>query len=130
MYRKAIQLLTCAGFLLLFCQCVSTQQQAAVKNPPITVQGIMYYPDGVNQTYIVPAGAEVIGAGGNNCRYIVESGGKLSAHSGTSNSYQIKAGGTFRGFAHPAKNCKVTYQNGAKILKEKSGDRVEFLLAQ
>ena len=47
--------------------------------PPVVVQGIMYYPDGSSRTYIVPAGAEIVGAGGVNCRYVVESGGRMTA---------------------------------------------------
>lgn len=88
----------------------------------------MFYPDGSNQTYIVPAGAEVIGAGGKNCRFIVQSGGKLSAHSGSENTYKIKAGGSFKGFDHPATKCRVEYENGAKVEQINTGDEVDFLL--
>lgn len=121
------------GFLVLallplfFCQCVTTTQQAAAKAPPITVAGQLFYPDGENQTYIVPAGAEIIGAGGKNCRYIVESGGSMTAHSGSNNTYEIKAGGSFKGFDHPAVDCQVRYQNGASVEQVQSGSGVCFL---
>ncbi|MDF1756402.1 MAG: hypothetical protein P1U89_26680 [Verrucomicrobiales bacterium] len=127
MIQKVKNLLAIAFLPLLLCQCVTTEQ-ATVKSPPITVQGTLFYPDEANQTYIVPAGAEIVGAGGNNCRYIVENGGKLTAHSGTDNTYKIKQGGFFKGFAHPANNCRVQYQNGAQIEKVQGGSEVAFEL--
>jgi len=114
---------------LLLCQCVTTEQ-AAVRNPPITVEGILFYPDSADQTHIIPAGAEIVGAGGRNCRYIVENGGKITAHSGTDNTYQVKQGGTFKGFVHPARNCKIRYQNGANIERLQAGQGVSYTLVQ
>ena len=114
---------------LTLCQCVTTEQ-ATSKNPPIRVEGVLFYPDESNQTYIVPAGAEIIGAGGSNCRFIVENGGRMTAHSGTHNTYKVKAGGAFKGFDHPATHCKVEYQNGANVEKVEAGKGVTFSLVR
>ena len=130
MFHKVLPIFACVIFPLFLCQCVTTQQQAAASNPPITVSGVMFYPDAANQTYIVPEGAEIVGAGGNNCRFVVEKGGKLSAHSGTDNTYRIKDGGSFKGFDHPAKNCTVRYESGATLQKINSGSGVQFVECQ
>lgn len=87
----------------------------------------MFYPDETNATYRVPAGAQIIGAGGTNCRYIIEAGGSLTAHAGTSNTFEVKSGGHFRGFANPATNCTVTYEAGAVIEQEQVGEGTQFL---
>jgi hypothetical protein len=128
MYRTAT-LISCTLLPLLFCKCVTTEE-AAKKDPPITVQGTLFYPDNANQTYVIPAGAEIIGAGGRNCRFIVENGGRMTAHSGTNNTYEIRTGGSYKGFDHPALNCRVEYQNGARIEKVKEGERVSFTLTR
>ncbi len=44
-------------------------------------------------TYRVPAGAQIIGAGGTDCVFIIENGGSVVAHSGNGNSYRVKTGG-------------------------------------
>ncbi len=128
MFQKISNLVTCAILPLLFCKCVTTQETASVQVPPVTVQGILYYPDESSRTYIVPAGAEIVGAGGANCRYVVESGGRMTAHTGMENIYEIKAGGSFKGFDHPATNCRVTYHNGAIVEQVQSGSGVVFSL--
>jgi len=92
----------------------------------VTVQGTVFYPDQGNTTYIVPAGAQVIGAGGKNCHFIVREGGSLTAHSGDGNTYRIQSGGHFRGFAHPARDCTVSYESGAIIEKEEAGPGTRF----
>lgn len=94
----------------------------------ITVEGTSFYPDETGVTFIVPAGAQVIGAGGTNCRYLVQEGGSLTAHSGRGNVYEIKSGGHFRGFAHPATSSTVTYEPGATIEQEESGPETRFVV--
>ena len=37
----------------------------------VTVTGTLFYPDEANTTFIVPEGAQIIGAGGRSCHYIV-----------------------------------------------------------
>lgn len=92
----------------------------------MTVQGTMFYPDELNTTFIVPAGAQIIGAGGKDCHFIVQEGGSVTAHTGEGNTYKIAAGGHFRGFAHPATNCVVTFQPGAVIEQEQGGPGTRF----
>ncbi len=111
---------------VVLCQCVTTQEAAVQKNPPIMVEGTLFYPDDADQTYIVPDGAEIIGACGHNCRYIVKSGGRMTAHSGTNNVYRIEDGGGFKGFDHPAENCQVKYAAGAKVEQVEAGRGVVF----
>lgn len=94
--------------------------------PTITVEGTMFYPDEVGATYIVPTGAQVIGAGGKDCHFIVQRGGSITAHSGEGNTYKIHAGGHFRGFTHPATNCIVTYEEGAILEPEQGGAGTKF----
>lgn len=101
------------------------------RSPPgsggtVTVQGTLFYPDAADTTYIIPEGAQIIGAGGRNCRFVVQSGGSLTVHTGENNVYQIASGGHFRGFAHPAKNCTVTYQPGAILEIEETGPGTSF----
>jgi len=128
MFKKITYLFMWFVLPCLFCKCTTTQESASVQIPPVVVQGIMYYPDESSRTYIVPAGAEIVGAGGVNCRYVVESGGRMTAHTGTENIYEIKAGGSFKGFDHPATNCRVTYHNGASLEQVQAGTGVVFLL--
>ncbi len=113
MMQKAMRLLVALAPLLL-CQCVTTEM-ATTSGPPITVEGTLFFPDESNRTYIIPAGAEIVGAGGTGCRYIVKNGGKLCAHSGSKNSYRIEQGGHFKGFTHPASHCRVEFEPGATI---------------
>lgn len=96
-------------------------------NRTVTVQGTLFYPDESNTTFIVPAGAQIIGAGGNTCHYIVREGGSITAHSGDSNTFKIEKGGHFRGFAHPANNCTVAYEPGAVVEKEQAGPGTKFV---
>jgi len=92
----------------------------------ITVTGTLFYPDESDTTFIVPAGAQVIGAGGRNCRYIVQEGGSLTAHAGEGNTFRIHSGGQFRGFAHPATQCTVKFESGAIIEREQTGPGTTF----
>ncbi|MEM7601576.1 MAG: hypothetical protein AAF357_09195, partial [Verrucomicrobiota bacterium] len=100
-----------------------TTALADVESPvrQVVVEGTLFYPDEENVIYIVPGGAEVIGAGGRNCRYIVEEGGALSAHGGDGNTYLIKPGASFSGFAHPANNCRVHLSEGATVDLQQAG---------
>lgn len=91
------------------------------------VSGTLFYPDERGVTYRVPAGAQVIGAGGVDCIYLIENGGSVTAHSGNGNSYRVKAGGHFRGFTHPASNCTITYEAGAVIEQEQLGPGTSFV---
>ena len=126
MFRNILALTTVIFLPVILCQCVTTEGTTSTSKPAITVEGTMFYPDGTNQSYIVPAGAEIIGAGGTNCRYIVENGGRMTAHSGKGNVYMIKSGGSFKGFDHPATNCRVQYQAGANVEQVQSGTGVRF----
>lgn len=92
----------------------------------VTVTGTLFYPDETNTTFIVPEGAQIIGAGGKNCRYIVRSGGSVTAHAGEANTFEIHSGGHFRGFAHPATQCTVKYRAGAVIETEQTGPGTRF----
>ena len=106
--------------------CISTQVTGSSATPPIRVEGTLFYPDESRRTYVVPAGAEIIGAGGSHCRYIVERGGRMTAHSGNNNVYKIEAGGAFKGFDHPAANCRVQYESGANVERVQGGQGVVF----
>ncbi len=125
MMTKVFTLLgICALSLLVQCE---TMETGTGRGGTMRVAGIVYYPDETNYTIIIPAGAQVIGAGGTNCTYIVEEGGVLTAHSGTNNTYRIKKGGSFQGFAHEATSCTVRYEEGAIIAKELSGEGTTFI---
>ena len=95
-----------SSFFLCQCKTLEDSDSGGVARN-MTVVGTMFYPDETNVTYRVPAGAQIIGAGGTNCRYIIETGGSLTAHAGTDNTFEVKTGGHFRGFANPATNCTV-----------------------
>ncbi|MEM1442042.1 MAG: hypothetical protein AAGF67_06840 [Verrucomicrobiota bacterium] len=92
----------------------------------VNVEGTLFYPDEVGVTYVIPSGAQVIGAGGKDCHYIVHQGGSITAHAGEGNTFKIHSGGHFRGFNHPATNCVVTYEPGAIIEPEQSGPGTRF----
>lgn len=114
-------------FVLALTQC-ETMDSANIGNAgTVTVQGTSFYPDETGMTYIVPAGAQIIGAGGTNCRFVVQEGGSVTAHSGNNNAYEIKSGGHFRGFAHPAESTTVEYEAGAIIEQEESGPGTSFV---
>ncbi len=112
---------------LLLAQCETMESGASGASGSITVQGTLFYPDEKGMTYRVPAGAQIIGAGGVDCVYIVENGGSVVAHSGKGNSFRVKSGGHFRGFAHPATDCTVTYEAGAIIEQEQVGPGTRFV---
>lgn len=99
---------------------------SAGSGPTVTVQGTLFYPDEVGATYVIPAGAQIVGAGGKDCHYIVHSGGSITAHSGEGNTFKIHSGGHFRGFNHPATNCIVTYEEGAILEPEQGGPGTKF----
>lgn len=120
-----IRLLGLFCVVVLFTQCESFESLPSTGGSQ-TISGTDFYPDEVGVTYRVPAGAQIIGAGGTNCKYIIESGGSIVAHSGKGNQYLVKSGGQFRGFVHPATNCTVTYEAGAIIEKEQSGPGTIF----
>lgn len=122
---NSLKILGFLSIIILLSSCVTTPKVPA--KPPITVEGTLFYPDESNETYIVPKGAEIIGAGGQNCKFIVENGGRMTAHSGTNNTYVVKAGGAFKGFDHPANNCKVRCHAGSSVQPLKAGEGVEFL---
>lgn len=106
-------------------QCESMEGSGG-SSKTIKVEGTLFYPDATNTTFIVPEGAQVIGAGGRNCHYIVHKGASLTAHAGDSNTFKIKSGGHFRGFAHPATKCTVVYESGAIIEQEQTGPGTRF----
>lgn len=113
---------------LFLCQCKTMEDASAgpaAQN--ITVEGTLFYPDETNVTYRVPAGAQVIGAGGTNCTYIIDAGGSVTAHAGTSNTFEVKSGGHFRGFTHPSTNCTVKFEAGSVIEQEQVGVGTQFL---
>jgi len=110
--------------MLLRCESLETEQVAEAAK--IRIEGTMFYPDEVGLCYLVGAGQQIIGAGGINCTYEVEAGGVLEAHSGEGNIYRIKSGGTFRGFANPATNCVVRYEEGAIIEMAETGPGTTF----
>jgi len=86
----------------------------------------MHFPDETGKTYVIPAGSEVIGAGGTNCTFIVEPGGRLEAHSGNGNRYKVKEGGFFKGFIHPAENCVVQFSQRATLEQVEAGPGTSF----
>lgn len=112
-----------ATVLLTQCETLDTVADAGT----IIVEGTQFYPDETGLTYIVPEGAQIIGAGGSNCHYIVKGGGSLVAHSGGGNTYKIETGGHFRGFTHPAEDCTVTFEEGALIEQEETGPGTRFI---
>mgnify|MGYP006081289879 CR=1 FL=1 len=113
---------------LLLCQCKTMEDNdSGPAARSVSVNGTVFYPDETNVTYQVPAGAQVIGAGGTNCRFVIEAGGSVTAHAGTSNTFEVKSGGHFRGFTHPATNCTVKYEPGAVIEQEQVGEGTQFL---
>ena len=130
-YFYGIFLLFAALFLL---QCETIEESPAPGSAvvpgsaaTIVVAGTLFYPDETGVTYLVPTGAQVIGAGGTDCVYIIESGGSVMAHSGTGNSYRVKSGGQFRGFTHSATSCTITYETGAIIEQEQVGPGTTFV---
>lgn len=113
---------------LLLCHCKTMEEASSAPDARnVTVEGTLFYPDETNVTYTVPAGAQVIGAGGTTCRYIIEAGGSVTAHAGTSNTFEVKSGGHFRGFTHPATNCTVQYEVGSVIEQEQVGVGTQFV---
>lgn len=124
--KSLLQWFPVLPLLVLFTQCETMDTSEPGDGGTIRVQGTVFYPDTKGTTYIVPAGAQVVGAGGTDCRYLVEQGGSLTAHSGNGNQYRIRSGGHFRGFAHPATNCVVGYEAGALIETEQAGPGTRF----
>ncbi|MEM9281608.1 MAG: hypothetical protein AAGA96_07280 [Verrucomicrobiota bacterium] len=121
----SLRLTLSAVFLLgVFTQCETTDTGGS--GGKVTVAGTLFYPDETGKTYLVPEGAQVIGASGTNCHYIVQSGASLVAHTGNGNTYKIENGGHFRGFAHPAENCTITFESGAIIEREETGPGTRF----
>lgn len=114
------------GIALVFSHCETMDTAGTASGATVTVEGTLFYPDELGSTFIVPAGAQVIGAGGKDCHYIVQSGGSLTAHAGEGNTFKIESGGQFRGFAHTATNCVVTYEAGAIIEPEQGGPGTRF----
>lgn len=123
--KSGVQLLLVLLLPLLLTQCET--METAGGGGTVTVQGTQFYPDESGLTYIVPEGAQIVGAGGTKCHYIVKKGGSLVSHSGVGNTYKIEAGGHFRGFAHPAKDCTVTFEAGALIEQEQTGPGTRFV---
>ncbi|MCB1206454.1 MAG: hypothetical protein KDN18_19505 [Verrucomicrobiae bacterium] len=124
---KLFQVLTLLAVAVLLTQCETMDGLPAGSGGTVTVQGTMFYPDEKGVTYRVPAGAQIIGAAGIDCVYIVENGGSVVAHTGTGNSYRIKSGGHFRGFAHPATDCTITFEPGAIVEQEQTGPGTSFV---
>lgn len=116
-----------ALFPILLTQCETMDTADVGTSGTVTVQGTSFYPDETGMTFIVPAGAQIIGAAGTNCRYVVQEGGSLTAHSGQNNVYEIKSGGHFRGFTHPADSSTVEYETGAVIEQEEVGPGTNFV---
>jgi len=125
--KAVLQGISLMLFALLLTQCETIDSGLAGSAGSVTVTGTMFYPDEKGITYRVPTGAQIIGAGGTDCVYLIENGGSVVAHSGTGNSYRVKSGGHFRGFAHPATNCTVTYEAGAIIEQETTGTGTTFV---
>lgn len=115
------------GAVLCLSQCETIETGVAGAAGSTTVQGTMFYPDEKGMTYRVPSGAQIIGAGGIDCVFIIESGGSVVAHTGSGNSYRVKSGGHFRGFAHPATDCTITFEPGAIIEQEQVGAGTTFV---
>lgn len=116
-----------AGAFLSGCETMDTGVEAPATSTVIVVEGTLFYPDETGTTYRVPSGAQVVGAGGTDCVFIVEDGGSVTAHSGVRNSYRVERGGHFRGFAHPATECTVTFESGAIIEQEQTGPGTRFV---
>ncbi|MEM9018621.1 MAG: hypothetical protein AAGC68_16555 [Verrucomicrobiota bacterium] len=123
--RSLFRFLLLAAVGLSGVQC-ETMTSGVGSGGTVTVQGTMFYPDELGKTFIVPAGAQVVGAGGKNCHFLIHAGGSLTAHSGDGNTYRVKAGGHFRGFAHPATNCTVSVEPGAIVETEQGGPGTVF----
>lgn len=120
--------LIASALLLTQCETMDTMETTAPGSASsVVVTGTLFYPDERGVTYRVPAGAQVIGAGGVDCIYIIETGGSVTAHSGNGNSYRVKTGGHFRGFTHPATECTITYEAGAVIEQEQIGPGTTFV---
>lgn len=115
-----------AAVAVFLVQCETMEDGSNGSAKTVTVEGTLFYPDESNTTFVVPAGAQIIGAGGRNCHYIVREGGSLTAHAGESNTFRIESGGHFRGFAHPATQCTVIYEAGAVIEQEQTGPGTRF----
>ena len=113
--------------VLFLSQCETMESGPSTATTNVTVEGTLFYPDQASVTYRVPAGAQIIGAGGSDCIFIIESGGSVMARSGKGNSYRVKSGGQFRGFTHPATDCTVTYEAGAIIEQEQIGPGTTFV---
>lgn len=113
--------------ILFLAGCKTTPSAPPTPQKSVTVNGTLFYPDDASTTYLVPEGAQIIGAGGADCRFVIENGGSVTAHSGTRNTYHVKSGGHFRGFAHPATDSKVTYEAGAVIEQEQVGTNTFFV---
>ncbi len=124
--RSLLKSAAILGVAMTLCQCETMDTTGSASGPTVTVDGTLFYPDEVGATFIVPTGAQVIGAGGKDCHYIVQSGGSITAHAGEGNTFKIQAGGHFRGFAHTATNCVVTYEAGAIIEPEQGGPGTRF----
>ena len=127
--RFFLRIAASLGMLLALCQCETTDSGSSLPSGgggTVQVQGTIFYPDTADTNYVVGAGAQVIGAGGENCNFIIGEGGSITAHSGKNNTYKIKSGGHFRGFTHPATNCKVLFEPGAIIEQEQTGPGTVF----
>ena len=125
--RILLQGILLLSTLLLLTQCETMESGLTTTTRTVAVEGTLFYPDETSVTYQVPAGAQIIGAGGTDCVFIIESGGSVTAHSGKGNSYRVKSGGQFRGFTHPATDCTITYEPGAIIEQEQIGPGTTFV---
>ena len=70
--------LTVTVLLLTQCETIDTSAPGSVSSMVVTET--LFYPDERGVTYRVPAGVQVIGAGGVDCIYIIENGGSVMAH--------------------------------------------------
>lgn len=125
--RNFFQVILLGFAALLLTQCETLDSTMPGSASTVVVSGTLFYPDEKGVTYRVPAGAQVIGAGGVDCIYLIETGGSVMAHSGTGNSYRVKSGGHFRGFTHPSTDCTITYDPGAVIEQEQVGPGTKFV---
>ena len=112
---------------LVLCRCETMENGGDGSGGTVTVQDTLFYPDESDTTFVVPEGARIVGAGGTNCHYLVQKGGSLTTHAGRNNTYKIESGGHFRGFAHPATSCTVTYEPGAIMEVEERGPGTRFV---